>query len=161
MKIEPGSARVFDAKALPVFAPDPALRARILAAHARQQRRRRVGTLFGGGALAASIALAALFAMRRDPPVPTTARAEAASAAQSESRGLELEWQRTAQSGSAQVATPRLRAIDAQLQLAYDRGADARELSALWARRNAALRQLIQASGEGIVAANGGGMTRL
>jgi len=160
MKIEPGASRGFDASTLPVFAPDPALRARILEAHTRQQRQRRVRVVFGGGALAASVALATLLATRHDLTQPTT-RIETASVAQNESRGLELEWQRATQAGSAQIATPRMRAIDAQLQSAYDRGADARELSALWMQRNAALRQLIQASGEGIVAVDNGGMTRL
>jgi len=157
--IESAGSRPFDADALPVFAPDPALRARILAAHALQGRRRRARALFCGGALAASVALLALLSMHR---APTTAlRAETVSDAQSESSGLELEWQRTMPSGSAPVAAPRLRAIDAQLQSAYDRGADAREVSALWAQRNVALRQLIEASGEGIVALDGVGMTRL
>ena len=53
------------------------------------------------------------------------------------------------------------RAATRARQASVHRGADARELSALWARRNVALRQLIQASGEGIVAADDGGVTRL
>ena len=156
--VEPEASSRFDANALPVFAPDPALRVRVLASHARQQRQRRV-RWFGGGALAASFALATLLLVHRGPP--SAPRAEMASDAQVESRGLELEWQRASRSNTAQVAAPRLRAIDAQLQSAYDRGADAREVSALWAQRNAALRQLIQASSEGIVAVDGNGATRL
>ena len=158
--IESGAEPRFDANALPVFAPDPALRVRILAAHARQRRQRRVRVLCGG-ALAASFALAALLLARRELALPVASRVETVSTAQDESRGLELEWQRAAASRSAQVAAPRVRAIDAQLQSAYDRGADARELSTLWAQRNAALRQLIQASGEGIVAADDYGATRI
>jgi len=157
--IETGGPQRFDASALPTFAPDPALRARILASHAQQRLSQRVRFAIGGGALAASFAFAALLLVHRAPS--TASRAEMASAAQVESRGLELEWQRSAQSNPEQIATPRLRAIDAQLQSAYDRGADAREVSALWARRNTTLRQLIAASGEGIVAANDSGMTRL
>lgn len=158
-RIETGATRRFDVDALPVFAPDPALRARVLAAHAAQRRQRwRLRATIGGGALAASFA-AALWIARHD--AAPAARVETASAAQVESRGLELEWQRASQANPAPVAAPRLRAIDAQLQSAYDRGADAREVSALWARRNAALRQLIAASGEGLVAADSSGMTRL
>lgn len=156
--IESGKPQRFDASALPTFAPDPALRARILASHAKQQQSRRVRFAVGSGALAASLALVAVMLVHRGPTAPL---AETASAAQVESRGLELEWQQSTRSGSAITATPRLRAIDAQLQSAYDRGADAREVSALWARRNAALRQLIQASSDGIVAADDSGMTRL
>lgn len=156
--IESGKPQRFDASALPTFAPDPALRARILASRARQRQWRRVRFAVGSGALAASLALAALLIGHRGP---TTMHAEAASAAQVESRGLELEWQQSTRSAPATIATPRLRAIDAQLQSAYDRGADARDVSALWARRNAALRQLIQASSDGIVAADDSGMTRL
>lgn len=156
--IETSGPQRFDASALPTFTPDPALRARILASHARQQRLRRMRFAVGG-ALAASFALAALLLVHRAPS--TASLADMASAAQVESRDLELEWQRFAQSSAGQIATPRLRAIDAQLQSAYDRGADAREVSALWARRNDALRQLIAASGEGIVAAGDSGMTRL
>jgi len=159
--IEPGDRPRFDANALPLFAPAPALRERILAVHARQRRQRRLRVLFGGGALAASFALAALMVARQERAAPTAPRLETADSAQDESRGLELEWQRAAGARSAPVATPRLRAIDAQLQSAYDRGADVRELSALWAQRNVALRQLIEASGEGIVAADDGDATRI
>lgn len=159
--IEPGSTQRFDAARLPLFAPDPALRARILAAHAQQRRRRRMRALFGGGALAASFALTVLLVARGGLPLSTPTHADAASAAQDESRGLELEWQRASGSRAVQVAAPRLRAIDAQLQSAYDRGADAREVSALWAQRNTALRQLIETSGEGIVAADDSGTTRI
>ena len=158
--IEAIQTRQFNEDALPVFAPDPALRERILAAHARQQRQRRTRALIGGGALAASVALTVLLAARQAPMPQTAARMDAASTARNESRELELEWQR-ASAQLTHASTPHLRAIDAQLQSAYDRGADAREVSALWARRNAALRQLIEASSEGIVAASDGGVTRL
>lgn len=148
----------FDASALPVFAPNAALRQRILDACTQQRQSRRRRALFGGGALAASVVLASvLFAYRPDAP----SRIETAASAQDESRGLEREWQRAADLRNTSAVAPRVRAIDAELQAAYDRGANARELSTLWARRNAALRRLIEATDGGIVAADDAGLTRI
>ncbi len=65
---------------------------------------------------------------------------------QKESQTLESEWLRIANPGPGPVSLSgmaRLRAIDATLQAAYDRGADAGEISPLWQQRNRALRGLI------------------
>ncbi len=145
-----------DVRSLPEFSPPPALRERILAAHAQQRRRQQRRGWLGGGALAASFALVGLLALRQTP-----APVLAPLSAQQQSHALEHDWQRTFGSRSAHVSTPRLRAIDAELQAAYDRGATADELSSLWARRNLALRQLIDTARQGTAADQGHALTRI
>jgi len=157
---ESSARRDFDVRSLPTFSPDPALRERILAAHARQTRRQRARRWLGGGSLAAAAVLATLLIGRHQAPSSLASHAKPPRSAQDESRDLEMQWQRAA-GRHARAAVPRLRAIDAQLQSAYDRGADDSELSVLWARRNLALRSLIDASGTGIVATDDNGATRI
>ena len=62
---------------------------------------------------------------------------------QEQSRALEREWASLATDRDANIGATHLRAIDAQLQSAYDRGAGIEELSLLWQQRNRALRGLI------------------
>lgn len=136
----PANERAFDVQALPVFAPDPALWQRIAAEHRRRSsaRRRRAGAV--GLAAAAVLALAIGLQLR----TPTGTPPLALSDGQRESQALENEWQRIASAPRQSVGgLARLRVIDAALQSAYDRGAEADELTPLWRQRNDALRGLI------------------
>jgi HPt (histidine-containing phosphotransfer) domain-containing protein len=74
---------------------------------------------------------------------------------QEQSRVLENEWTKLAGGHASAIGTTHLRAIDAQLQAAYDRGAGTEELSPLWQRRNRALRGLIDALRNGIADRDG------
>lgn len=132
-----------DLRALPVFAPNPALWTRILAAqHARTRRRR---WLQGSFAAAAAIALL-VTAWRLSGPLATVH--DDLAATQLESRALQGQWRDIPDPGPiATAGMTRLRAIDATLQAAYDRGANEGEVAPLWQQRNRALRELI-ASGQ-------------
>lgn len=128
----------FDASKLPVFAPGPALWPRIAAARRRQVRARR--WRLAGAAAAAAFGAALVLAL----PRPATVSDSPLAAGQRESQALESEWRSlSATREAARDGTTRLRMIDASLQSAYDRDAPATELTELWQRRNAALRQLI------------------
>ena len=130
--------RSFDFEgSLPTFRPDPALWARIV----RTQHRRRVRRRWTGAGLAA--AAVAVIAVATSLVAPRPQDADRAWTAQDESRALELEWRRLAAAGSQMAGTARVRAIDAALQIAYDRGARDEETAALWQQRNRALRTLI------------------
>jgi len=133
--------RVIDWRPLPVFTPAANLWPRIAAAHARnerQKRRRRVLAGAGGAAAAAILGAAVLLLPQRASPPPVVADD------QRESQTLESQWQHLAASTSPSPSgLSRLRSIDATLQAAYDRGAQADELASLWRQRNAALRGLI------------------
>lgn len=132
--------RGFDPRRLPEFVPDPSLWPRIAAAQQqRVSRRRRVRGVLGA-AIAASFAAAVLLGGRslHAPVAPG-----AALAMQDESRALEDQWRRLAGAQAAALGSTRLRAIDAELQAAYDRGASSNELAPLWQQRNRALRGLI------------------
>lgn len=124
-----------DVNALPEFQPPPELWVRIASAERARRHRRR--SAFASAAAAVVVVLVALAAWPlRDPPAPVVAAGEV------ESRRLEAEWLRVA-GGSTPSSTTRLRAIDAALQAAYDRGAAADEVEPLWRQRNDALRGLI------------------
>ncbi|MGN6519715.1 MAG: hypothetical protein ACTHK2_09860 [Dokdonella sp.] len=144
MNLEQGT-RGFDPRRLPEFAPDPALWSRIVAAQQRRASRRRWQRAVVGGALAASIAAALLVGV----PVLAPVVPSGTIAMQDESRALEDEWRRLAGTQAAALGSTRLRAIDAELQAAYDRGAATDELSALWQQRNRALQGLIAAMQDG------------
>lgn len=131
---------------LPEFAPDPALWPRIVAAREAQLRRRRLG---GGLAAIAAAVFAAVLLVPRAPPVPVGV--DAIAAGERESRVLEGEWLRVAPA-TRPPPSARLRAIDAALQAAYDRGAPENEVAPLWQRRNEALRGLIVRAQEGVAA---------
>lgn len=131
---------------LPEFAPDPALWPRIVAAREAQQRRRRLG---GGLAAIAAAVFAAVLLVPRAPPVAVGV--DAIAAGERESRVLEGEWLRVAPAARP-LPSARLRAIDAALQAAYDRGAPEDEVAPLWQRRNEALRGLIVRAQEGVAA---------
>jgi len=125
---------------LPVFEPDAELWPRIVAAHAqsRAARPRRRWLAGAGIAAAAAVVIAAIVAVpRRNVEPPSLA-------AQRESQALEREWQSlTPVSARPAADLARLHVIDAALQSAYDRGAQADELGSLWKERNDALRGLI------------------
>jgi hypothetical protein len=138
--------RRFDGSRLPEFVPDPALWARIIAQRQQRIARRRwqvAGAL--GTAMAATIAVALL------APGLRQAAPDDRDTAQQQSRALENEWASLARDHAASAGATHLRAIDAQLQAAYDRGAGSEELSPLWQRRNRALRGLIDGLRNGAV----------
>jgi hypothetical protein len=136
-----------DLAKLPEFVPDRALWPRIVAAREAQLRRR----WLGGGGLAAIAAgvLAAVLLVPRLPVAPTDV--DAVAAGERESRMLEVEWLRVAPDARP-LPSARMRAIDAALQAAYDRGAPEDEISPLWQRRNEALRGLIVRAQAGVAA---------
>jgi len=146
MKHERATARGFDPRRLPEFAPGPVLWSRIAAAQQRRVSVRRWQRAVFGGALAASVA-AALLVGDRFGVAPVAPSGTAAM--QDESRTLEGEWHLLAGAQAAALGSTRLRAIDAELQAAYDRGAAADELASLWQQRNRALRGLIAAMQDG------------
>jgi hypothetical protein len=119
--------------ALPEFPLPAALWPNILATFARRRRRRRAAA--AGFGVAATIALA-LVAYRAGPAAP-----DAVAGMQHESLVLQHRWRAGAQPASPWPAE--LRRVDASLQLAYDRGAETAEITALWQRRNDLLRILI------------------
>lgn len=133
-----------DLSKLPEFAPDPALWARIVATRAARRRRRWFG---GAGIAAVAAAVFAVLLLPRTPLVPVAV--DAVVAGESESRTLEGEWLRVAPDVRP-LPTARLRAIDAALQAAYDRGARTDEVAPLWQQRNEALRGLIVRAREGV-----------
>jgi hypothetical protein len=138
----------FDPTRLPEFRPDPALWVRIVAHQQQRVRRRRwqVACVLGV-AVAASFAVALLApGLRR-----TTPEEIVRGIAQEQSRALEREWADLASSRGANAGAAHLRAIDAQLQAAYDRGARVEEISPLWQQRNRALRGLIDGLRNGVV----------
>ena len=127
----------FNPGTLPTFEPDPALWPRIVRARQRQLARRRWALAGLASAAVAVLAVTTSLSPRPpDDPAPTWS-------AQDESHALEGEWRRL---GPRAVSTPgmaRVRAIDAALQTAYDRGARDEDTASLWRQRNAALRTLI------------------
>ncbi len=137
--------RHLDFSRLPEFTPDPALWSRISAAQRARQRRRR--GLFGAGGAAVAAALFAAVLVLPRAPAPD-ARIDAVAAGERESRALEAEWLRVA-AEARPLPTARLRAIDAALQAAYDRGARADEVAPLWQQRNQALRGLLVRAQDG------------
>jgi len=147
----------FDPTRLPEFRPDPALWARIVA---RQQQRvaRRHWQVTG----VLGVAMTAAFAVVLVSPGLRRVTPDGGKhgAAQEQSRALEREWSSLASSRGANAGTTHLRAIDAQLQAAYDRGAGVEEISPLWQRRNRALRGLIDDLRNG-VADRGDGITQI
>lgn len=136
--------RGVDLAKLPEFAPDPALWPRIAAAHASRLRRRRIGG--AGLAAVAAAVFAAVLLLPRAPQAPTF---DAVAAGERESRLLEDEWLRVAPDARP-LPSARLRAIDAALQAAYDRGARGDEVAPLWQQRNQALRGLIVRAQDGV-----------
>lgn len=134
-----------DFEKLPEFAPDPALWPRIVAARKAQLRRRWLGR--GGLAAIAAAVFAAVLLVPQVPQVPVDV--DAIAAGERESRVLEVEWLRVAPA-TRPLPSARLRAIDAALQAAYDRGAPEDEVAPLWQRRNEALRGLIVRAQEGV-----------
>lgn len=137
-----------DLQRLPVFAPDPALWSRLQAARTTQMRSRR--RWHAGVAAVTTMAAAVCAAILLTPQVePLPAMQQAVAADQRESRKLQSEWLRVAERTTPARPAARLRAIDASLQAAYDRGAPAEELAPLWQQRNRALRGLIERAHDG------------
>ena len=123
--------------ALPEFAPSADLWPRIAAAHAKR-RAPRPYRWIGAVAAAAAVVVAAIVFVPRAPNEAGVVEG------QSESQKLEHEWQSLGVATSRPAAgLARLHMIDAALQSAYDRGAQAEELKPLWKQRNDALRGLI------------------
>ena len=122
---------------LPEFQPSADLWPRIADAHAKRARTPRPYRWLGAAAAAAAVVVAAVVY------VPRT-HTEAVVEGQSESQKLEREWQSLSPAAARPAAgLARLHMIDAALQSAYDRGAQADELKPLWKQRNDALRGLI------------------
>jgi hypothetical protein len=133
-----GEPRGIDLQGLPTFAPHPALWSRVVAAEQRRRRMRRWRR--SGLALAAALVACVILLLPR--PLPSLQQQVVAG--QQESRTLERQWQDLAAHSRADATGfARVRAIDATLQAAYDRGARADELAPLWHKRNRALRGLI------------------
>ncbi len=146
-----------DLHRLPALAPDPALWARVQVARTAQLRshRRWRNGLALTTTVAAAVGVAILLAPQVEPlpPVPSAIAAD-----QRESRDLQAEWLRVSDGAVPARPASRLRAIDASLQAAYDRGAEEEELAPLWQQRNRALRGLIDRVGDGDIVA---GITRI
>lgn len=128
-----------DLQDLPVFAPSPSLWTRIEAMHHVRvgARRRRMARFVA----VAAVLVAALALLPRASVTPV---ATEVVVGQRESAALEQQWHALASASNASRASViPLRVIDGALQAAYDRGATANELAALWQQRNQALRGLI------------------
>lgn len=122
---------------LPEFGANPDLWSRIVAAHAKQRpapRRYRWIAVAAAAAVVAGVILT----------LPRTKTETVALEGQRESQALENEWRALAPASARPTGDiARLYLIDAALQAAYDRGAQADELQPLWKQRNEALRGLI------------------
>lgn len=130
---------------LTAFAPPADLRDRVLSARKRQFRARHMRPAWLAVAAAAVIALVIGWPQpATNPTPPDTVSTNGVIGDLQESQSLEAQWQKLA-AGQLQPreSLARVRMIDATLQSAYDRGADSRELSALWQRRNHVLRGMI------------------
>lgn len=122
---------------LPEFSAGADLWPRIVAAHAKGQPARR---RYRWVAIAAAAAVVAGVILT----TPRTRTESIALEGQRESQALENEWRALAPASARPTADiARLYLIDAALQAAYDRGAQADELQPLWKQRNEALRGLI------------------
>ncbi len=122
---------------LPEFSADADLWPRIVAAHTQRQPVRRRYRWIAVAAAAAVVAGVVL-------TLPRTRTQSIALEGQRESQALESEWHALAPASTRPtVDIARLYLIDAALQAAYDRGAEADELRPLWKQRNEALRGLI------------------
>ncbi len=130
----------FDPSRLPEFNPDPALWPRIVARQQQRVARRRWQAAGVLGAAAAAMLALVLIAPGLRRAIPDDG---GHGTVQEQSRVLEQEWAGLAGDHAASMGGTHLRAIDAQLQAAYDRGAGAEELSPLWQQRNRALRGMI------------------
>jgi hypothetical protein len=129
----------FDARRLPVFAPNAGLWSRIEAAHRAQAKTQRWRL---GGLAAAAAVLGGIGVLMLPHTLPTLS--QDILAGQRESQALEGEWRQLVGSAHPTLGTTaQLRVIDAELQAAYDRGAQTDELAPLWQERNRALRGLI------------------
>ena len=126
---------------LPVFTADADLWPRIVAAHVKRQPAR-LRYRWAAVAAAAAVVVAAILTL---PRTRTEVGIEPiALEGQRESQALENQWRALAPANSRPTADiARLYMIDAALQAAYDRGAQADELQPLWKQRNEALRGLI------------------
>jgi hypothetical protein len=122
---------------LPEFQPSADLWPRIAAAHAKTRRAPRPYRWLGAAAAAAAVVAALIVAVPRAP------RDSGLVEGQNESQELEHEWQSLSPAAARPSGLARLQMIDAALQSAYDRGAQADELKPLWKQRNDALRGLI------------------
>lgn len=122
---------------LPVFTPDQDLWSRIVAAKASRRAAPNPRYRLTAFAAAAAIVVAAILML------PRTKTDSAAVEGQRESQALEREWQALAPVSRPVAPLAQLHMIDAALQAAYDRGAQADELQPLWMQRNEALRGLI------------------
>jgi len=144
------SLQVLRLAALPEFDPPPQLWTRIAAEHDRRRRRRLLHRW--AAALAASLVLLGSVAMLA-PPAP--APAGPLTALEQRSQELEQVYAGLAASSSPLEHEAELRAVEAALQQAYDRGADDDELAPLWQQRNEVLAGLIA------LAADGAQLTRI
>ena len=130
-----------------VLEPSPELWARIVATHAQRQQRarwqRRTAAAAGMLALVATVGVALVAGNRSPPAIDWQARAQA----------LELQLRAVRAEGpvhefNATAAQNELARLDLALQAAYDDGAEAARLDALWKRRSELLDALLKARRE-------------
>jgi hypothetical protein len=127
--------------------PSPDLWPRIVAAHAqraRSARRRRLAGAVAGVVVLVAAAAALSGAGRPAPGIDWQARAQALEL---QLRALHAEEPAR---GAAPAAQSELAALDRVLQAAYDEGADAARLDALWKRRSELLDTLLRVRRENI-----------
>jgi hypothetical protein len=126
---------------LPELDPRPDLWSRIQFAHQRRKRQRRRRGMWVG-AMLASAALVLVLLLPQSSEVDPGAAEPAAWQAQS--HALEQEWLASSRESMDPRYRAELKLIDAQLQAAYDRGADPGELAPLWRLRSEALEELLR-----------------
>lgn len=128
-----------DLQRLPVFTPDAGLWLRVLAGQRRQRHLQRWQR--GSACAAAAVFAFAAITLLPHPQVPVQVNV---AAIQRESQALESQWLHVTNASAVQSHDfARVRIIDADLQAAYDHGADVRDIAPLWRQRNDALRGLI------------------
>lgn len=127
-------------RGLPEREPRPDLWSRIQFAHQRRKRLRRRHGIWLGAMLASAAVLLVVLLPRSSEVDPGAAEP---SVWQARSHALEREWLASSRESMDPRYRAELRLIDAQLQAAYDRGANRDELAPLWKLRSEALQELI------------------
>ena len=126
---------------LPEHDPRPDLWSRIQFAHQRRKRQRRRHGIWLGAMLASAAVLLVVLLPRSS--VVDTGAADPAGW-QARSHALEQEWLASSRESMDPRYRTELKLIDAQLQAAYDRGANPNELAPLWKLRSEALQELLR-----------------
>lgn len=126
---------------LPEHDPRPDLWSRIQFAHQRRKRQRRRHGIWLGAMLASAALLLVVLLPRSTEFDPGAAEP---TGWQARSHALEQEWLESSRESMDPRYRAELKLIDAQLQAAYDRGANPNELAPLWKLRSEALQELIR-----------------